>query len=239
MTIQDIHTFILLALNKPQNAYLSHEEIDAVLDRAQMSQFNEYYSPKSNNLNQPPVMGYGETQKINDALSPFKSTYTFTSTSGGVVTAPSDYMYLISLYTTTYSNVLSRNIYNPVQVLNEEELIFRLNSQVIPVTTDDPICIMNSGNAIQLFPDSVSQVGKMFYFRRPKVPKFGYTQSGRVVTYNSTQYDPSTAPTGSQQLEWREADINNIIIKSLAYYGLSISNNDIIQFSENKNQQGN
>jgi hypothetical protein len=139
-------------------------------------------------------------------------------------------MYLISLYTTLYSNTLGRNVYNPVTVLNEEELIYRLESQVVPVTTDDPICIMNSGNAIQLFPDTVAQTGKLFYFRRPAVPKFGYTTSGRTVTYNSGT---------STQLEWGEADINNIIIKAMAYYGLSISNNDVITFAENKNQQGN
>jgi hypothetical protein len=147
-------------------------------------------------------------------------------------------MYLISLYTTYFSNTLQRNIYNPVAVLNEEELIYRLESQVIPVTTDDPICIMNSGNLIQLFPES-GQNGKLFYFRRPVVPKFGYTTSGRSIVYNSTEYNATTAPNGSRQLEWREADITNIIIKALSYYGLSISNNDVIQFAENKNQQGN
>lgn len=242
MTIKDVHDFILFSLNKEQNAYISHEEIDMVLDRAQMTQFNEYYgNPRAYRPDkQEALIAYGATQKINDALSPFKATYAFASTDtpGGVLTLPSNYMYLISLYTTYYSSGLARTIYNPVAVLNEEELIYRLESQVIPVTTDDPICIMNSGNLIQLFPET-GQTGKLFYFRRPAVPKFGYTSSGRSITYNSAVYNSTTAPTGSIQLEWREADITNIIIKALSYYGLSISNNDVIQFAENKNQQGN
>jgi hypothetical protein len=231
MTLEDIHKVILFYINKEQNAYVSHEEIDMVLDRAQMAQFNEYYSnPRLYRQDSAlPPMGYGETQRINDALSPFKATYTFTTTSGGVLTLPSNYMYLISLYTTFYSNALAKNIYNAVQVLNEEELIPRLESQVIPVTIDDPICIMNSSNQIQLFPDNVVSTGKVFYFRRPNAPVYVYTPSGRTLIYSNT----------STQLEWREADINNIIVKALSYYGLSISSADVIQFAEGKNQQGN
>lgn len=41
MTIQDIHTFINFCMNKEQNSYLSHEEIDMVLDKCQLAQFNE------------------------------------------------------------------------------------------------------------------------------------------------------------------------------------------------------
>jgi hypothetical protein len=182
-----------------------------------------------------PGMGYGETQRINDALSPFKVTTTFTTTSGGVLTLPSNYMYLISLYTTFYSNSLAKNVYNAVQVLNEEELIPRLESQVIPVTIDDPICIMNSSNQIQLFPDNVVSTGKIYYFRRPAVPKFDYTVSGRTITYKAA----GASNSATQELEWREPDINNIIVKALSYYGLSISSADVVQFAEAKNQQGN
>lgn len=236
MTIKDIHDIILFYTNKDQNGYISHEEIDMVLDRAQLSQFNEFYNnPKLYKQdNQVPVIGYGESQRINDALSPFKSTYTFTNTDtvGGILNLPSNYMYLIALYTSQFVSQLNRNVINPVTVLNEEELVYRLESQVIPVTVDDPICIMNSSNKIQLFPD-VPQSGKVFYFRRPAVPKFGYTVptgGSRTITYSDSL---------STQLEWREADINNIIIKALGYYGLNMSAQDITQYSEIKNQQGN
>jgi hypothetical protein len=231
MTIKDVHDIILFFLNKEQNAYLSHEEIDAVLDRAQMSQFNEYYN--NHKLyrpdNQVPIVGYGESQRINDALSPFKSTYTFTNadTVGGVVTMPSTYMYLIALYTTQFVNSLNRNVTNPVTVLNEEELIYRLESQVLPVTLDDPICIINANNKIQLFPDQ-PQAGKVFFFRRPLPPKFEYSQSGRTINWS-----------GGQNLEWREGDINNIIMKALSFYGLNISSQEMVQYAETKNQQGN
>ena len=227
MTIQDIHKLILFILKKEQNGYISHEEIDSVLDRAQLVLFNQYHTNPKVPAN---TARYGESQRIDDALSPFKAKYTFTNadTAGGVVSLPANYMHLLSAYTTVYSNALGRNIYNAVQVLNEEELIERLNSQVIPVTSDDPICIMNSNNKIQLFPD-VPQSGGIYYFRRPAVPKYNYTLSGRTETFVST---------GSQDLEWREFDILNIITIALSYYSIRLSAEQVLQFAELKNAQG-
>lgn len=238
MTIKDVHDIILFVLNKEQNAYFSHEEIDIVLDKVQMALFNEYITnPKLPTNN--PVATYGSSQMLDDALSPFKVKVTFTNvdTPSGILTLPSDYQYLISLYTTVYNSTLGRNIYNAVQVLNEQELIERLESQVIPVTSDDPIAIMNSQNRIQLFPESAC-TGGYFYFRRPAVPKFGYTVSGRVMTYNPTAYNSITQPTGSTQLEWKDNQILNIVSKALSYYGLNMSAQDVMQFGEIKNQQG-
>lgn len=227
MNIQDTHNLILLIVNKEQNAYLSHEDIDLVLDRAQLALFNQYYTNPKLPPNAQPYT-YGNNQPIDDALSPFKSKYTFTTSSNGIVTLPNDFMHLLSAYTTVYNSTLARNVYSAVQVLNEEELIQRLESQVIPITNDDPIGIMNSQNRIQLFPEQVSS-GGVYYFRRPLAPVFAYTQSGRVITYNSGS---------SQDLEWRDSDVLNVISIALSYYGLNMSSQDVMQFAELKNQQG-
>jgi len=238
MDINDIHKVILFILNKEQNGYVSHEEIDLVLDKAQLVLFNQYHTnPKVPAQSQSFL--YGESQRIDDSLSAFKSRYTFTTLTSpsGIVTLPADYMHMISLYTTVYSNTLSRNVYSAVQVMNEEELIERLESQVIPVSQDEPIAIMNSQNRIQLFPE-VAQTGGVYYMRRPAVPKFGYTSSGRSITYNPTPYNPSTQPTGSTQLEWKDFDIMNIVSIALSYYGINMSDQEIQQFAELKTQQG-
>jgi hypothetical protein len=243
MDIKVIHDTILYYLNKEQNGYVTHEEIDQVLDKAQLALFNQYHTnPRLPSQVQASL--YGESQRIDDALSLFKARHTFTGggspvniTSGGVVTMPSNYMHLISMYTTVFNATLSRNVYSGVQVLNEEELIERLESQVIPVSVDDPIAIMNASNQIQLFPEQ-AQSGGVYYFRRPVAPRFGYSQSGRTVTYNPLAYDPSTQPTGSTQLEWRDYDVNNIISIALSYYGLNLSSQEVMQFAQVKTQEG-
>lgn len=238
MNINDVHRVILFILNKEQNAFISHEEIDLVLDKAQLVLFNQYHTnPRLPAQVQASL--YGESQRIDDALSQFKSKYTFTniSSASGIITLPSDYMHLLSMYTTVYSNTLNRNIYSSVQVLNEEELIERLESQVVPVSIDEAVAIMNSQNKIQLFPE-VPQTGGVYYLRRPAIPKFGYTISGRTVTYNPTAYDAITQPTGSTQLEWRDFDIMNIVSIALSYYGINMRDQEIQQFAEIKTQAG-
>lgn len=229
MDINDIHRVILFILDKEQNGFVSHGEIDDQLDRAQMILFNSYFNnPKLPASAQPQV--YSENQRIHDSLSPFKDKYTFTNvdTPSGVLQLPQNFMHLLGMYTTVFSNQLGRNIYSAVQVLNEEEIIQRLESQVIPVGTDDPICIMNKLNRIQLFPET-AQSGAVYYLRRPVKPVFGYTESGRVITYNAGT---------STQLEWKESDLQNIIVNALSYLGVNLSSQEVIQYAEAKIQQG-
>lgn len=232
MNIKNIHDIILFYLNKAQQGFVTHEEIDAVLDRAQIALFNKYHAnPMIYTIpGRKENFGYGDSQRMDDALSPFKLTYTYTNsdTPGGVITLPSNYMHLIALYTTQFVGSLGRNVVNPVQVLAEEELIERLESQVLPVTLFEPICIMNAQKRIQLFPE-VPQSGKVYYFKRPAVPKFSYAQSGRTITY-----DPLT----SVQLEWSQADLNNVISEALAYYGLNLQSAELVQFAQLKLQEG-
>jgi hypothetical protein len=229
MNINDIHNVILFYLNKAQQGFVTHQEIDEVLDRAQMTLFDQYHTNPKQAVNAP-VENYGNSQRIDDALSPFKQKYTFNSiaTPSGVITLPVNYQHLIALYTSVYNSQLGRNVYSAVQVLAEDELIERLESQVIPISADDPVAIMNSNNLIQLFPE-VASTGAVYYFKRPAVPVFGYTQVGRAITYN---------PLTSTQLEWRDQDINNIIVIALQYYGLNMKSQDIMQFGQVKEAQG-
>lgn len=229
MDLKVIHDTILFVIRKEQNAFITHEEIDQILDRAQLVLLNQYHTnPKIPAQQQ--AMLLGESQRLDDSLSPFKSKYTFTNgtTASGIVTLPSDYMHLLSLYTTTYNSQLGRNVYSAVQILNESELIERLESQVIPVSGEDPIGIMNSQNKIQLFPE-VPCSGAVFYLKRPPAPVFAYTQNGRAVTYDVVN---------STQMSWRDFDIMNIIVIALSYIGINISSADVMQFAELKNRQG-
>lgn len=229
MDIKVIHDTVLFYLNKEQNGYVTHEEIDEVLDRAQMVLFNQYHTnPKLPAQSQAAV--YGESQRIDDALSVFKVVYTLNAgnTPGGLITLPAGYMHLINLYTTVYNSTLGRNVYSGVQMLSEEEIVERLESQVIPVSASDPVGLMLSGNRIQLYP-SAPATGAVNYFTRPVKPVFAYTQVGRVVTYNQA---------GSTQMLWKDMDINNVISIALSYFGLNFSSQEVMQFAELKTAQG-
>ncbi len=221
MDINQIHNWINFITNKAQGSYYSIEEIDMALDRAQMTYFNETYAQ------------YSLAEKIDDSLSPFKTKYSFltSDTTSGLVTLPTNYLYMTGghISVVDHGNAKSR----PLKVLTEDELSYRLNSQLRPVTNNTPVCIIAGKSAgstlLQLFP-AVAMAGTIYYLRRPAVPAMGYTQSGRTITYNSGT---------STQLEWNESEIMEIMIRAIESLGISIDDQQMIEYADAKTKEVN
>ncbi len=236
MDIGYVHDLMLQILAAEKNGEATHEEIDRFLNRASYANFNDLYNnPKrwrvDKNIGQ---IYYGASQRIDDAMSPFKRLTSFTTgdTPGGVLTLNADYLHLVGLAATLFNNDLSRNVYHPIEVLNEEELLDRLESQVSPVSGSNPIAIMvnpvDGQSRIQMFPETTHS-GRLYYFAKPALCVFAYDQVGRVVTQDTE---------ASVNLEWNDIETYNIISLALSYFGLSLSSAEITQFAELKNKEG-
>lgn len=221
MTIKEIHDWVNFLTDKASGSYFSIEEIDKALDRAQMQYFNSQYS------------AYALAQRLQDSLAPFKSKYPFltSDTAEGLVSMPSDYQYLLGGQITIMEGSHVRQ--KPLRILSEDEISYRLESQLRPVTASKPVATMAgkvSGiTLIQLYPKQ-PMAGEVYYLRRPVVPVFGYTASGRVITYN---------PSTSTQMEWAESDLNEIMIRAIGFLGISVDDETITQYSEVKSKQVN
>ena len=217
MTLDKAYDLLNFFVNKHQGAYFTMAELDLVVDRAQHTLFNGYYTQ------------YATSQRLNDALAPFKVDYTFTTsvTPLGRLTMPSLYLNLLSVSTVVLgADGVSRQ--NALKVLNEDEISIRLKSQVNPVTIDDPVAVLKAGPTLQLYP-SIPQAGILTYLRSPVAPKYGYTLvSGRVIVYN---------PLTSVQLEWSDKDIVSILQIALNTLGINMGEQDVLQWSEGKYQQ--
>ena len=123
MTIKEIHDYIVFILNKETTGYVSHNDIDAAIDRGQMSKFMELYgNPKQYQPGRPiPLMAYGQTQKISDDLRYFKMRRQFTSNSNGVLDLGNftnsgggsnpEYLHLLGLYVVGTLNDTPNNSY--------------------------------------------------------------------------------------------------------------------------------
>ena len=232
MSIKDVHDWINFITRKYQSGYHSHEQIDAALHMGQLDAFYDYYGNDRQYQGGRPVppVTYGDTILIHHALEPFKDKHDFTTltTPGGVVTMPATCQLILSLSTSYFSTKYNRNITRSVELINEEELSDRLESQVAPVSLYNPIAIINSQNKIQLHP-ATPQIGTARYLRTPVKPKYAYTKSGRVETFTTT---------GSVDLEWKDMFINRVIAKALGYLGINISDQEVLQFSDYKDKQG-
>lgn len=222
MTLDKAYALLNFYVNKYQGAYFTPAELDLVVDRAQKTLFNSYY------------VRYSASQRLDDALAPFKQDLQFSNvdTPNGVLTTPANYLNLLALNTVVIgSDSVARP--RPVQILSEDDLVTRLNSQVNPVTVNDPVGVIKSGAVppttprIQLYP-AQPQAGSMTYLRQPVSPFFSYSViSGRVIVYDSVN---------SVQLEWSDKDVVVILLLALSTLGINISEQDIMQYSEMKVQ---
>lgn len=213
MNISEVVDFLNFWINKKTNSYLTIDECVSILDRSQLALYSDYRSR------------YATSQEIKDALSPFRATYDFipSNTISGYIVVPSNSNYLDLLDIQITFQISNRTMYFPVELVNEDERANRLNSQIDPVTATSPIGEQTAPRYFRLYPQSIGYTGTVTYFRRPVKPVFSYTIiSQRVIVYD---------PINSVQLEWRESEIDEIVIKSLQIAGINLSDEEIAQFS--------
>lgn len=215
MNISEAFDFLNFWINKKTGAWFTIPELEEITDRGQMSLYADL-QPK-----------YATSQRIKDALSPFREVYNFTTAISGYVIVP-DTNYLNLLDLQIYFQVSNRTIFYPLEMVNEDERANRLNSQIDPVTTTSPIAEQTGERTFRLYPINAYN-GNITYLRRPIKPVFGYTTiSQRVIVY-----DPNT----STQLEWSEQWQNAVLIKALASVGINLSDQMISQYAQMKTQE--
>jgi hypothetical protein len=163
MTIKEIHDYIVFILNKETTGYVSHSDIDAALDRGQMSKFMELYSnPKQYQPGRPvPPIAYGQTQKVSDDLRYFKMRRQFETQNDGVLDLGNfmnsggslnpEYLHLLGLYVSGSINS------TPVikSVVDEATGVIEVYRENQSVKTQNPVKIVSED---QLADRLISQV---------------------------------------------------------------------------------
>jgi hypothetical protein len=219
MSLQEQFDFLNFWINKSLGSFYTVGELELILDRGSLSLYEDLY-PK-----------YATSQRIKDALAPFRATYNFTpsTTVSGYIVIPSDSNYLNLLDVQTTFQISNTTVYAPVTMVNEDERANRLNSQIDPVTVTSPIGEIIAPRFIRLYPTAApGYTGTVTYFRRPVKPVFGYSViSGRVIVYNEAT---------STQLEWSESWVNVVLMKALSSIGINLSSQEIQQYAELKTQ---
>jgi hypothetical protein len=218
MNIQECLDFLNFWINKSLGAYYPPDDLIDIIDRGQIALYNDY-QPKAST-----------SQRIKDALSPFKETFAITPANsvGGLVTiSDENYLNLLDISIRYAVSAVPRTVQVPIMLYNEDERAERLNSQINPVTVTSPIGEQVGVGSFQLYPES-QYFGKATYYRRPVKPVFAYNViSGRVIVYDE---DAST------QLEWNETQINEVLLKALESIGINLGSAEIAQWVQVKTQ---
>jgi len=216
--LNDLYTFLNFLINKFLGTFYAPEEMDLLVDRAQMDYYNDQYSK------------FGASQRLNDSMAPFKRTYVFTQATspGGLVDPPDDYYNLLTIIPTIFNSITNQPQDVPCPILNEDEIVARENSQIIPLNTSNPFGQVVQNWNIQLYPQ-IPQAGRVLYLSRPATPVYNYNVvGGRVVVYNQGL---------STQLEWADKDIGQIIMIALDYLGVNLREQDVIGWADRKEQR--
>ena len=221
MRIDKVHSYILFELDKASRGYVSHEEIDMVLDLQQMVEFSAL-APKA-----------GMYQQVHDDLAPFKKQVTYTADDyvdgenktgpDGIVVLPADYLHLLHVRTDN----------ERIEILNDNEVGDRLDSVIITSTFAVRQGVGGTSNSIafttpylQLYP----QEGKALtvnYLSRPAVPEYVYTIVDRATVFDSVN---------STNLEWNDEATMRIIFRTLSALGVHLQAGEVTQMMEAKTQ---
>lgn len=211
MRIDTAYDLTVYILRKERNGFVSIEDWNLVVPRAQIDVYNDFYDsiPKG--------------QKTHDALAPFKSVLTFTTATSpaGVVTMPDDYVHLIT------GNVTVSSVDYPIIFPEEDEMAYAKNPNGLRAPSATfPIGEETSLGVFQLTP-ATPQAGKMWYYRQPAIPVYNFTLNGREIVYDNTSVD----------FEFADIYQNKIIAKALESFGVNLSDQEVFQYAMLKDKE--
>jgi hypothetical protein len=234
MNVNDMYLICQYAINKAQNGYLTPSEFNLVINQAQVSyqdyllgEFQQYqYGRPQARVN------YSQNENTRQRLTPLIAQVTLTPNSTtGVATYPADFVQVDAMW--------EADGVRRIRYVSQDRLYSYYGSEIDPVTSN-PIYLLQD-NQFQFYPKNITSISgnpKMSYVKTATDIIWGYTTvSGRPV-YNPTPYNPSTAPTGSQQPVWADVDILEIITRALKLIGLNLQDGMVEQYANQITQTG-
>lgn len=213
MNISEAFNFLNFWISKERGVWYTIPELELLVNRAQLSLYEDL-QPK-----------YATSQRIKDALSPFKDYYNFTTAVSGIIIVPQASNYVSLLDIQIFYFISNTEVPYSIDLVNEDTRADRLKSQINPVTITSPIGEQVGQQSFRLYPTG-NYNGTVTFLRKPRDIVFGYNViSGSVIVYN---------PSTSFQFEWAENWQNAILVKALSSIGINLTNDNVQQYAELK-----
>lgn len=212
--IEDLHDFIRGTIKKNYGGFVSPNDIDRAINRAQFDLFDQL------------VKNYKKTELFDyDHIFLKQTNFTLTSSDNGEKTLSSIDANFIEAITFYYKD--SSNNLHEGNLMKWDSFIDRKNSSIVPpiinTATSEykPIATIYDGK-IQVAPRPSSGTYNfvLLYFKKPTNGVYGYTESNGVITQNQST---------STDLDWDERSFSDIVNRALTYLGFPIKDAEIIQ----------
>ena len=212
--IEDLHDFIRGTIKKNYGGFVSPNDIDRAINRAQFDLFDQL------------VKNYKKTELFDyDHIFLKQSNFSITNNDNGVKSLSSIDANFIEAITFYYKD--SSNNLHEGNLMKWDSFIDRKNSSIVPpiisTATSDfkPIATIYNGQIeVAPRPSSGTYNFVLLYFKKPTNGVYGYTESNGVITQNQS---------ASTDLDWDERSFSDIVNRALTYLGFPIKDAEIIQ----------
>ena len=240
VNINEVYNIVLTITNKDNRGYITPEEFNNLADQAQNEIFESYFNKQlmyesniaiNTDFSDPELL---TSEKINIFYN--SSTLTL---SNQLWSLPDD-LYKIG--------VVSVNSVDADLASHKDLKYINLSPLTAPVA-DQPVYTIN-GNAIKIYPSSVTTGVLLEYLKKPNKPKWGYLMptASQIASgvpnkpiYDSTVFDPTTddygATSKSLNFELHSSEKNELVYKILTLAGVIIKQADVAGFGQQKEQQ--
>lgn len=219
--INEVRNTVLSILSKDNRGYITPFEFNLYAKQAQLEIFTNYMEQYSDAVLKSIARGYGEgysdvPKNVAESLDIFYTSVNLTG-SLNVFTAPSDYYFLEKI---VYKNT-------EVGKVSHRKILNLLNSNLTAPTVFYPAYTF-SGSDITVFPDTITSGVSAHYLRMPLDPKWTY------VALGPGDSDPLFNPSNNdyQDFELPMDEFPLLVVKILAYCGISIREQDIVQVAK-------
>jgi hypothetical protein len=204
MTIDELYRFVQFIANKDQRGFVKPSEFNLAATRAQLDIIEEKFKEKNSHKNL-------------DDLAPVteKATITYSAGTNGAFTYPSNFLHFVSM---TFNG-------KSVEIIGHEKLQNVLGSQILAPNADNPVAVMID-EGFEIY-DGASEANAgvcvLTYIKEPSAPKWTYTSINGISVYNASAAD-------AQELTLPVSTNKDIIHKILEYIGVSLREEDLVQF---------
>src|SRR3990167_591926 len=229
-SIDTVKQLVEYIVRKKTSGFLDPTQFNLVINSASLSEFMDYignehtYQP-----GQPiPPRAFELTQNIIEKLKVFKeSDYPLIIDAAGQVPFPTDHVFTLGIGYITGSGSPIVPRYVPIEIVDEQKKWYRLSSKIVAPDKKFPICVIQN-TYFQFFPVNL-QSASLSYIRYPRKAIWNYTLTNNRPVFN---------PVGSVDLEWEKIKINDIVIRACSLLGISIKDAEIVQYIQQKINEG-
>lgn len=223
-SINDTYILMQKILRKNQQGYLSPSDFNNFINQASNGLFNDYRGAKPTEYVKgipTSQKGYDRTKFLMETLTPFVILDASLTITSGAANKPDNLCETLALNAT--------GAVQGIKIVGLDRWASYANSLIDTPTIEYPIAKESDGTYVFL-PATGIVSPKVSYLKFPATAIWNYTVVSNRPTYN---------PTGSVNLEWDETQILNIVMRAISLMGISIKDQQVVNYAEQQRMMGN